>query len=68
MDRTLGLEEIKNCSICDSELEEDELRGNFGILPVGFCVWCMSSITDMVIQLNGFNDKETLLQRIEDLE
>ena len=59
---------INNCSICDSKLEEDELRGNFGITPVGFCVWCMSSITDMVIQLNGFNDEETLQQRIEDLK
>ena len=59
---------IDKCSICDSELEEDEVRGNFGITPVGFCVWCMSSITDMVIQLNGFNDTETLQQRIKDLE
>tara|TARA_Y100000593_G_C4287980_1_gene326606 strand:- start:889 stop:1080 length:192 start_codon:yes stop_codon:yes gene_type:complete len=62
------MELINNCSICDSELEEDEVRGNFGITPVGFCFWCMGSVTDMVIQLNGFNDKETLLQRIEDLE
>ena len=62
------MELINNCSICDSELEEDEVRGNFGITPVGFCVWCMSSITDMVIQLNNFNDKETLLQRIKDLD
>jgi hypothetical protein len=28
----------------------------------------MSSITDMVIQMNDLNNKETLLQRIEDLE
>ena len=59
--------EINNCSICDSELEEDEVRGYFGITSIGFCVLCMSSITDMVIQMNNFNDKETLLQRIEDL-
>ena len=62
------MELINNCSICDSKLEEDELRGNFGISPVGFCVWCMSSIKDMVIQMNDLNNKETLLQRIEDLE
>jgi len=62
--------EIKNCSICDSELEEEngDTKGYFGITPIGFCVWCMSSITDMVIQMNDLNNKETLLQRIEDLE
>jgi len=60
--------EIKNCSICDSELEEEETRGYFGITPIGFCVWCMSSVTDMVIQMNDLNNKETLLQRIKDLE
>ena len=60
--------EIKNCSICDSKLSEDEIKGYFGILPVGFCVWCMSSITDMVIQLNGFDDVETLKERIGYLE
>ena len=59
---------IDKCSICDSELEEVEVRGNFGITPVGFCFWCMSSVTDMVIQMNDFNNKETLLQRIKDLE
>jgi hypothetical protein len=62
------LDEITNCSICDSELQEDEIKGLFGITPVGFCVWCMSSITDMVIQMNDLNNKETLQQRIEDLE
>ena len=46
------------CNICDSDIEEDngDIVGNFGISPVAFCVWCMSSMTDMVIQLNGFND------------
>ena len=59
-----------NCSICDSKLEEEngDTFGYFGILPVGFCVWCMSSVTDMVFQMNDLNNKETLLQRIEDLE
>jgi hypothetical protein len=47
------------CSICDSEIEEDngDIIGYFGITPVSFCVWCLSSITDMVKQLNGAEDE-----------
>ena len=58
------------CNICDSDIEQDygDIVGIFGISPVGFCVWCMSSMTDMVIQLNGFNDIDCLKERIKDLE
>lgn len=40
------------CSICDSEYDADEggIQGHFGIMPVTFCVWCYSSIVDMVKQ------------------
>ena len=59
-----------NCNICDSEIEEDngDVVGNFGISPVSFCVWCVSSMTDMVIQMNGFDDIEILQERINDLK
>ena len=59
-----------NCNICDSEIEEDngDIVGNFGISPVAFCVWCYSSITDMVIQMQGFDDIDTLKERIKELE
>ena len=59
-----------NCNICDSEIEEDngDVVGYFGISQVSFCVWCMSSMTDMVIQHQGFDDIETLKERIKDLE
>ena len=59
-----------NCNICDSEIEEDngDVVGYFGISPVSFCVWCMSSMTDMVIQCQGFDDIDTLKERIKDLE
>ena len=41
------------CSICDSEnTDGDFVEGHFGILPVAFCVWCVSSIMDMADQLN----------------
>ena len=55
------------CSICDSDIEEDngDIKGYFGICPVSFCCWCMSSLTDMVIQLNGFDDIDTLEERIQ---
>ena len=58
------------CNICDSEIDQDngDIVGSFGICPVQFCVWCLSSMTDMVIQLNGFNDIETLEQRIIELK
>ena len=58
------------CDICDSLIEEDngDIVGSFGISPVAFCVWCMSSMTDMVIQLNGFDDIDTLKGRINELK
>ena len=61
---------VNTCDICDSEIEEDNtgIVGNFGICPVSFCVWCVSSLTDMVIQLQGFDDIDTLQERINDLK
>ena len=58
-----------NCNICDSRIEEDngDIIGSFGIMEVAFCIWWLSSMTDMVIQLNGFDDVITLQQRIHDL-
>ena len=58
------------CNICASEIEEDngDVVGVFGISPVSFCVWCVSSMTDMVIQLNGFDDIDALEERIRDLK
>ena len=61
---------MQKCNICDSEIEEDngDIIGQFGISPVAFCVWCVSSMTDMVVQLQGFDDIDTLKERIEDLK
>ena len=58
------------CNICDSEIDEDngDIVGYFGNSPVAFCVWCYSSITDMVIQCQGFENIDTLKERIGDLE
>ena len=61
---------VMNCNICDSEIEQDngDIVGNFGISPVAFCVWCVSSMTDMVIQLQGFDDIDALEERIDMLK
>ena len=57
------------CSVCDAPMEDDEgIVGEFGILPVQFCCWCYSSVTDMVIQMNGFDDIDMLKERIKELE
>ena len=61
---------MQRCNICDSPLEEDngDIVGYFGICPVAFCVWCMSSMTDIVIQFQGFDDIDILKERIKELE
>jgi hypothetical protein len=40
------------CSICESPInfEEGGIQGFFGICPVAFCVWCHTSLIDMVQQ------------------
>ena len=61
---------MKKCSICSSKIEEDngDVVGSFGITSVAFCVWCLSSMTDMVIQLNGLDEIEVLEERIQELK
>ena len=59
-----------NCSVCNCKIEEEQgdIIGYFGICQTAFCVWCLSSLTDMVIQLQGFDDINTLQERIDDLK
>ena len=61
---------MNECNICNSKIEEDngDIVGYFGMCPVSFCVWCLSSMTDMVIQLQGFDDIDTLEERINELK
>jgi|TARA_R100001594_G_scaffold114556_1_gene149384 hypothetical protein len=58
------------CCICDNKIQEEQgdIVGYFGICQTSFCVWCLSSLTDMVIQLQGFDDIDTLQERINDLK
>ena len=61
---------MDKCNICDSDIDTEagDVQGYFGISPVAFCVWCMSSMTDMIIQRYGFDDIEILQERIDDLK
>ena len=61
---------VNECNICSATIDEQvgDINGYFGILPISFCVWCMSSMTDMVIQMNGFNDIDMLEERIQYLK
>ena len=61
---------VYECNICSTTIDEQagDINGYFGILPVSFCVWCLSSMTDMVIQMNGFNDIDMLEERIQYLK
>ena len=60
------------CSVCEcSFCQEDEgglVGGMIGILPVSFCPTCLNGVTDMVIQMEGFNDIDMLKERIEELK
>ena len=40
------------CSICDGDVDLDDggIAGEFGILPVAFCVWCLACMEDMFEQ------------------
>ena len=57
------------CSVCNSPMEEDEgIVGEFGILPVQFCCWCYSSVTDMVIKMQGLDGIDLLQERIDNIK
>jgi hypothetical protein len=60
----------KHCNICESCIDVDngDIVGNFGILPVAFCVWCYSNMVDMVEKLNGYDDPEILEEKLQNLK
>tara|TARA_R110000796_G_scaffold77902_1_gene174081 strand:+ start:400 stop:600 length:201 start_codon:yes stop_codon:yes gene_type:complete len=46
-------DELLVCSVCQSPFDiegEGGISGVFGICPVAFCVWCYTSMVDMVMQ------------------
>jgi len=42
------------CTACSCTYTEDEggIQGYFGIMPMSFCPTCLSSVIDMVSQIN----------------
>jgi hypothetical protein len=52
------------CTICETEEDEEFTYGYIGLMPVNFCVWCLSGIQDMCEQLNPYAD-EHLQKAIE---
>jgi|TARA_B100000073_G_scaffold206915_1_gene171660 hypothetical protein len=48
------------CTICDAEIDVDngDIVGYFGISEVSFCVWCLSSIREMVYHHFPDQDEE----------
>ena len=49
------------CSNCDSDFDADAeggIGGYFGVVPVQFCVWCLSSLHDMAIALEWCRGEE----------
>jgi len=67
-----NVEHSNECSICGSEYDEDAggLKGYFGICPVTFCEWCLSSLMDMLEQLRETDMKteEEIRERLEAIE
>tara|TARA_A100001037_G_C14938467_1_gene539389 strand:+ start:334 stop:579 length:246 start_codon:yes stop_codon:yes gene_type:complete len=51
----------RHCNICTGEFDilgEGGIDGYIGILRFALCPCCYSGITDMVVQMNGFEDEE----------
>ena len=46
--------ETHKCTACSCDYTDDEggIQGYFGMLPMSFCPTCLSSIYDMMEQLN----------------
>tara|TARA_A100001391_G_C4949720_1_gene246833 strand:+ start:110 stop:307 length:198 start_codon:yes stop_codon:yes gene_type:complete len=47
------------CSVCGTETDFDNggIAGYWGIMPVAFCEWCLSSMLDMASQLLGVEEE-----------
>lgn len=48
------------CSVCGTDTDFDGrggVAGYWGIMPVAFCEWCLSSMLDMAGQLLGVEEE-----------
>ena len=52
---------MSKCSICNTEFSLDDeggIEGSFGMLPVSFCPFCLSSVLDMAKQLLNIEEDD----------
>ena len=61
---------INKCDLCSCEIDQDngDVVGCIGILKTCFCVMCLSGIHDMIRQMYGYDDPETLKEMINEIE
>jgi hypothetical protein len=54
-----GQHVFSTCSVCDTDTDFDSggIAGYWGIMPVAFCEWCLSSLLDMASQLLGVEEE-----------
>lgn len=54
----------KDCSICSTEFDDSEwgIMGWLGILPVSFCVNCMTGIYNMVFSMTTVDELQSVLE------
>lgn len=50
-------EEKVVCTICNTEEDEEFTYGYVGLIPVTFCVFCLSGLMDMAEQLNPYESE-----------
>ena len=62
--------EKMKCQICKTGIDKEsgDIECYLGMIKTYFCIWCYTSIVDMVVQMNGYNDILTLEQRINELK
>ena len=46
------------CTICNTEEDEEFTYGYIGLIPVNFCVFCLSGIMDVAEQMNPCDCRE----------
>jgi DNA-directed RNA polymerase alpha subunit len=53
----LAVEDKVVCTICNTEEDEEFTYGYIGLIPVTFCVFCLSGLMDMSEQLNPYESE-----------
>ena len=55
--RTTKKEPLPKCEICDTDVNQDGMSGNIGMLPISFCGICTIGIVNMLVE-KGRNQDE----------